>query len=127
MTGKRRKTEKKRTLTILVMRGPYISQSVDIAIKVALEAKRIGHDVNLFLYLDGVFTTHLTKDKDYHNPGEWLRWCVKKGVNVAMCSRCSGARDLEESCVIPGIKFGQVWGDLTKMIAEADKVLTFTE
>ena len=125
--GKGREAERKGTLTIVVMRGPYISQSVDIAVEVALEARRRGHHVNLFLYLDGVFTSHLTKDKDYHNPGEWLRWCVKKGVQVSMCSRCSTARDLGESCTVPGVKYGQVWGDLTKMIDEADKVLTFTE
>lgn len=114
-------------MTILVTRGPYISQAPDLAVNTAMEARRMGYKVNLFLYLDGVFTSHLTKDKDYQNPGEWLRWCVKKGINVAMCSRCAEARDLEEGCAIPGIEFGAVWGDLTKMIAESDKVLTFNE
>jgi sulfur relay (sulfurtransferase) complex TusBCD TusD component (DsrE family) len=117
----------KKTLTIIVMRGPYVSQAPELAVHAAIEAKRLGYKVNLFLYLDGVFCSHLTKDKEYHNPGEWLHWCVAKGINVAMCSRCTGARDLEASCVIPGIRFGSVWEELTHMIHESDKVLTFTD
>jgi sulfur relay (sulfurtransferase) complex TusBCD TusD component (DsrE family) len=116
-----------KTLTLVVMRGPYVSLNDEIAFKVAIEAKRAGYAVNLFLYLDGVFNSHLMREKDFHNPGELLRWCVKKGVNVVMCSKCSDARDIEEGCAIPGIRFGQVWGDLSKMILESDKVLTFTE
>jgi len=117
----------KGTLTIIVMRGPYVSQAPELAVRTAIEAKRQGYDVNLFLYLDGVFNAHLTKDKDYHNPGEWLRWCVRKGINVALCTRCSGARDMQPSCSIPGIRFGSVWEELTRMLKGSDKVLTFTE
>jgi sulfur relay (sulfurtransferase) complex TusBCD TusD component (DsrE family) len=120
-------TEAKGTLTILVIRGPYVSQAPELAVRTAIEARRQGYSVNLFLYLDGVFNAHLTKDKDYHNPGEWLRWCVEKGINVAMCSRCTGARDLDTKCAIPGIRFGSVWEELTHMIDDSDKVLTFTE
>lgn len=116
-----------KTLTIIVTRGPYISQAPDLAVNSALEARKMGYNVNLFLYLDGVFSSHLTKEKPYSNPGEWLRWCVRKGVNVAMCSRCAEARDLAETCAIEGIRFGAVWGDLTKWISESDKVLTFNE
>ena len=117
----------KKTLTVIVNRGPFVSLIDEIAFKIALQARRLGYNVNLFLYLDGVFNAHLTKEKEYHNPGEWLRWCVNKDINVVVCSRCSDARDMVEDCSIPGIKFGQVWGDLTKMIADSDKVLNFTE
>jgi len=129
MTTEKPKTKpaEKGTLTIIVMRGPYVSQAPELAVRTAIEAKRQGYEVNLFLYLDAVFCSHLTKDKDYHNPGEWLRWCVRKGINVAMCSRCTGARDLDAKCAIPGIRFGSVWEELTHMIDGSDKVLTFTD
>lgn len=113
-----------RTLTIILTRGPYISDYADIAINTALEARRMGYRVNLFLYLDGVWAGHIKEEKEFNNPGEWLRWCIRKGVNVAACHRCSEARELDEDDMIEGIEIEGIYR-LLKMLDESDRVLTF--
>ncbi len=122
---KKKKKDKGKTLTILLLRGPYISEYADLATNVALKARKMGYRVNLFLYLDGAWLGHIKTEKEYSNAGEWLRWAIKKGVNVKACHRCSEARDLNEDDIIPGVEISGLYGFLD-MLAESDKVLTFT-
>ena len=118
------KKDKGKTLTIILTRGPYISDYADVAINTAFQARRMGYKVNVFLYLDGVWCAHIKTDKEFNNPGEWLRWCIKKGASVAACHRCTAARDLEESNIIEGVEIGGVYR-LLDMLKESDRVLTF--
>lgn len=113
------------TLTILLMRGPFISDSADLAVNIALEARKKGYDVNLWLYLDGVWVPHIKTEKDYSNVGEWLRWAIKKGVNVKACERCANARDVIPDDIIDGIPIVAAY-DLISFLNESDRVITFT-
>jgi len=122
--SKKKKEEKGKTLTILLLRGPYISEYADLAANMALKAKKMGYKVNMFLYLDGTWLSHVKTDKEYSNAGEWLRWAIKKGVNVKSCHRCSEARDLNEDDILPGVEISGLYGFLD-MLAESDKVITF--
>lgn len=115
---------KKKTLTILLTKGPYVSESSDLAVNMALKAKKMGYNVNIFLYLDGTWVSHLTSDKEFNNPGEWINWAIKKGINVCSCERCSIARDLKEGEIIKGIKITGIFRFID-MLRESDKVLTF--
>ena len=87
---------KQKVLTIILTRGAYISESADMALRTALRAQRKGYQVNVFLYLDGVWASHIKSDKNFNNPGDWLKRVIRKKINVCMCNRCSGARDLVE-------------------------------
>ena len=122
---KKKWVEKDKVLTILLLRGPYISEYADLATNLALKARRRGYKVNMFLYLDGAWLPHLKTDKDYSNPGEWLRWAIKKGAVVRACERCSDARDITEDDIIDGVKISGVYSFID-MLAESDKVITFT-
>jgi len=127
-TGKKtksKKEEKGKTLTILLLRGPFISEYADLATNMALKARRKGYKVNMFLYLDGAWLPHVKTFKDYSNAGEWLRWAIKKGVNVKACHRCSSARDLTEDDIMEGVEIAGLYSFLD-MLAESDRVLTFT-
>lgn len=127
MTDTRKKVGKRdkgKTLTIILTRGPYISDYADVAINTALQAKKMGYKVNLFLYLDGVWNAHIRKEKQFNNPGEWLRWCIRKGVDVAACHRCSEARDLVPENIIDGVEIGGVY-KLLDFLKVSDRVLTF--
>jgi sulfur relay (sulfurtransferase) complex TusBCD TusD component (DsrE family) len=119
---KNEKTSK--VITILLIKGPYVSEAADIAFKTALKAKRMGYKVNVFLYLDGAWNTHLTGDKNFNNPGDWLKRVIRKGIDVKACERCSSARDLVEDNIIEGV---QISGSskLIDFLMESDKVLTF--
>ena len=111
-------------LTIILLKGPYVSESADIALKTSLRAKRKGYHVNLFLYLDGTWNSHLIKDKSFNNPGDWLKRVIRKGINVRMCERCSQARDLEEGQIINGIEIPGTY-KFIDLLKNSDKVLTF--
>ena len=114
----------KKTLTIMVTKGPYVSESADMAIQTALKAKKMGYNVNIFFYLDGVWNLHLKEDKEFNNPGEWIKWAIKKGINVYACERCSKARDLNKNNIIDGILISGSY-KFIDMIINSDKVLTF--
>ena len=60
--------EKNKTLTILLLKGPYVSEYADPAAITALKARKKGYKVNLFLYLDGAWLPHIKTFKDFSNP-----------------------------------------------------------
>ena len=115
---------KKKTLTILLTKGPYVSEAAEMAMKTALEAKKKGYNVNLFLYLDGTWVSHITREKRFSNPSDWLKSVVRRGIEVGACERCSDARDIREDRIIDGVK---IYGSLRfiDMVKNSDKVLTF--
>jgi len=113
-----------RTLTILLTRGPYVSEAADMAMKTALAARRRGYDVNIFLYLDGAWVSHIVGEKDYNNPGEWLRSAIKRGARVDQCERCTEARDLHQGDINEGIDISGSFRFID-MVSASDRVLTF--
>ena len=118
-------TEKKsKTLTILLIKGPYVSEAADIAFRTALKAKQMGYDVNVFLYLDGTWNSHLTGDKNFNNPGDWLKRLIRKGVTVKSCERCSEARDLNSTNIVEGLEISGT-PTFLDFLKQSDKVLTF--
>jgi sulfur relay (sulfurtransferase) complex TusBCD TusD component (DsrE family) len=114
-----------KTLTILLNRGPFVSEYADIALRVALKAREKGYNVNLYLYVDGVWAPHIKADKPYSNVGEKLREALKAGVQVKICNRCAEARDVVAGDVIEGIPLVGLF-DFTEWMRHSDKVLTFT-
>jgi tRNA 2-thiouridine synthesizing protein D len=114
----------KGTLTILLTKGPYVSEAADMAMKTVLAAKRAGYEVNLFLYLDGTWVSHITKELDFSNPSGWLRSVIKRRVEVASCDRCSNARDLNEGEIIDGVRIAGSFRFID-MVRASDRVITF--
>ncbi|MBI2849233.1 MAG: DsrE family protein [Chloroflexi bacterium] len=114
-----------KTLTILLNRGPFVSEYADLALKMALKAKERGHNVNLYCYVDGVWAPHVKAEKPYENVGRLLREALEKGVSVKMCARCADARDVTEGDVIEGIPLVGLF-DFIDWMKESDKVITFT-
>lgn len=114
-----------KTLTILLNRGPYISEYADLALKVALKAREKGYEVNLYLYVDGPWAAHVKQSKPYSNAGQLLRQALEQRVNVKICNRCAEARDVVAGDVIEGIPLVGLF-DFTEWLKHSDKVLTFT-
>lgn len=114
----------KKTLTILLTKAPYVSEAADMALYTALKAKKMGYNVNLFLYLDGVWNAHITSEKEFNNPGEWFKWAIKKGIFVGLCERCSNARDLNDENIVEGLVICGTY-KLMDLLKSSDKVLTF--
>ena len=114
----------KKTLTVLLTKGPYVSEAAEMAMKAALEAKRRGYNVNLFLYLDGTWVPHITREKKFSNPSEWLKSVLNRGIHVHACQRCSEARDIKEDRIIEGVKISGLLRFMD-MLKKSDKVMTF--
>ncbi len=116
--------DKSKVLTIVITKGPYVSESADIALKTALKAKKKGYRVNVFLFLDGTWISHLTSDKNFNNCGDWLKRVIRNGITVRMCERCSNARDLAQGSIIEGIEIPGTY-QFIDMIKNSDKILSF--
>ncbi len=93
-----------KTLTIILYRGPYASQRVEIGLAIAERALEKGYDVNLFLYMDAVHAPKRGQmPKYFPNIGEKLRSLAKKGARVRACSRCAAARGYVEGDAEGGV------------------------
>jgi len=114
-----------KTLTILLNRGPYVSEYADLATRLAIKARDKGHNVNLYLYVDGVWAPHVKAEKPHANVGQRLREALEKGVHVKICNRCAEARDVVAGDVIDGIPLVGLF-DFVDWVQESDKVVTFT-
>lgn len=125
-----------KTLTVLLLSGPYSSQYVDIACQIAEKALEQGHRVNLFLYMDGV---HAPKKgqmtKKFPNIEERLKKLVGKGLKIKSCVRCASARGYVEGVenmetetfpttqYIEGAKITELY-EFPRWILESDKVIS---
>lgn len=115
-----------KTLTIVLIEGPYRSQYADIAYEIAKSALDKKYNVNLFLYMDA---THIPKKEQnphsFPNIAEKFRDLIKKGADIRACVRCATARG--HSCAkkpyIRGVKITNVY-DLAGWIQESHKVIS---
>ena len=115
-----------KTLTIVLNRGSYISEFSDIALNIGLKALEKGHNVNLYLYIDGVWVPHLNQiPKEFPNAQEKLEQLIEAGANVKICARCAEARGVTSDTVIEGLPFVGLY-DLIDWIKESDKVISIT-
>ncbi len=119
-----------RTLTIILTDGPYISEYVEIAYKIAKAALK-KYQVNIFLYLDAV---HIPKSGQtpafFANAGELFQELAKEGARIEACPRCANARGYhadESACgdYLPGIKITSLY-NLAEMLKETDKVVALS-
>lgn len=124
-----------KTLTIVLTDGPYISEYVEIAYKLA-EAALKHYKVNIFLYLDAV---HIPKRDQapsfFTNAGQLFSGLAEKGAVIRACARCAGARGYipEEEIIegsncrdyFSGIKITSLY-ELPEMLSKSDKVISLS-
>lgn len=111
-------------LTIMLIKAPYVSEAADMALKTALRARRMGYEVSIFLYLDGAWNSHIVEEKQYNNPGEWIRSVIQRGISVTCCERCADARDLTKDNMIDGVRITGSY-PFMDLLMDSDKVLSF--
>ncbi|MCJ7446013.1 MAG: DsrE family protein [Methanotrichaceae archaeon] len=124
------KENARKTLTIVLTDGPYISEYADMAYKIAKAALK-NCRVNIFLYLDAVHIPKIGQNPvNFSNAGQLFQKLAILGVRVVACSRCAAARgyfseDGECSDYLPGIKITSIY-DLAEMFSESDKVISLS-
>jgi sulfur relay (sulfurtransferase) complex TusBCD TusD component (DsrE family) len=101
------------------------SMEPNTAIKLASAAMNKGYGVNLFCYGEGVLAIKEGQaPKRFPNVGKELGELTKKGLKIAVCETCSGARGLAHGEEIEGAKIGSLTKDFVEFLDESDRLIT---
>jgi tRNA 2-thiouridine synthesizing protein D len=114
-----------KTLLILVRSGSMMNMDSNVAIKLARAALDKGYNVRLFGYDEGVTIVKEGQDpKRFPNVGKELSELAQRGLFVAVCGTCCAVRGVHRGEEIKGSKIGNLTNDLSRFVAEADKMIT---
>jgi tRNA 2-thiouridine synthesizing protein D len=115
-----------KTLTIQLRTGTMMNMDTNVAIKLAEAAYDKGYDVRIFGYGEGVWLIKAGQEpKRFPNVGEETKKLVETGkVEVAVCNTCTTARGFRRGEEIPGMKIGSLTNDLSRFVAESDRMVT---
>ncbi len=89
------------------------------AFRFAVTAKKLGHDVKVFLMGEAVECEGLTHEK--YNVDEQLKTFISVGGEILACGTCLKSRQLNETNACPL----STMIDCVNMVTWADRVVTF--
>lgn len=114
------------TLGFLLTTGPYQVQNYETLAKTAEAALDKGHQVKIFMYLDGVYNPiklQTFPDLDIL-PKDRLQTLLEKGAEVIACGICVNARGLEGGKdFLEGVKIGGL-PDFAEIVGDVDRLVT---
>jgi tRNA 2-thiouridine synthesizing protein D len=113
-------------MVIQIRTGTMMNMDTNVAVKLAKAASEKGYDVRIFAYGEGVT---LIKDgqepKRFPNVGAGSKALIEGGsVEISACVTCCAARGLRRGEEIPGMKVGSLTNDLSRYVAEGDRMVT---
>ncbi len=105
--------------------SPYQQEKTTTLINMALAALEEGHQVVIFMYMDGVYgpfrEQHLKKGKTI---SKYFSELIEKGAEIHLCSECVNTRGLKEDRdFIKGVNIGGLYVGLVVPLEEADRVI----
>ncbi len=112
-------------LGIMLTLGPYQFGNWETACNIANTALDKGHEVEMFLYLDGVYNPikYQTFPDWTEMPKDRFVELVKKGAKIIACGVCVNARGLEKGKdYIDGVTVGGL-PDFAQIVSESDSVV----
>jgi len=113
-------------LGILLTSGPFQFQNSDSAVSIAEAALDKGHDVSIFLYLDGVYNPikyQTFPDLDVL-PKDRFAALAARGVTIIACGICVNARGLQKGKdYVEGIRVGGL-PDFAEIVGEVDRLIS---
>ncbi|HIH75881.1 MAG TPA: DsrE family protein [Methanomassiliicoccales archaeon] len=114
-----------KTMVIQIRTGTMMNMDTNIAMKMAQAALEKGYGVRIFGYGEGV--TLIKKDQDpkrFPNVGNETKEMLPKGLEVVVCETCCKARGVARGEEIEGTKIGSLTNDLSRFVAEGDRMVT---
>src|SRR3990172_1141859 len=111
---------------MLLTLGPFQFENWDTAASIAEAALDKGHEVHMFLYLDGVYNPikHQTFPDLPVMPKDRFATLVAKGAKIIACGICVNARGLENGKdYIEGVKVGGL-PDFAEIVGDVDRLIT---
>ena len=113
-------------LLIVLSDTPFQSERVDHALNIAEVAIDKGHEVSIFLLMDGVYNMMKTQNGNAFKlvpVNERLRGLLEKGAKVNCCRLCKELRGLVESVTLNGIPASGI-SFLNEAIMDADSIIS---
>jgi tRNA 2-thiouridine synthesizing protein D len=112
---------------ILILEGPYQHQAADSAYNFIKAALARGHEiVGIFFYQDGVINATKLMDipqDDRHISKRWSELGAQ-GINIVVCIASGKRRGIINDIAIPNVRISGL-GQLTEIIIQADRLITF--
>jgi tRNA 2-thiouridine synthesizing protein D len=112
-------------LVFVVRAGPYAFQHVQTVCDLAAAALDKGHGVGIFLAEDSVVAMNGScKTGSERNLTNALQDLLERGAQVEGCGACCSFRGQKRSDLAEGFRVAGI-ATLGKMVAEADRVMSF--
>ena len=113
------------TILFICKESPYQLEKTTTLINMAFAAQQEGHDVKIFMYMDGVYSPfreqHLETGKTI---SQLLSDLIQNGAEVNLCGECVKTRGLrKDGDFIEGIKVGGLLEGLAYTLETADRVI----
>jgi len=114
-----------KTMVIQVRTGTMMNMDTNITVKLAQAALAKGYGVRIFGYGEGVTLIKKGQDpKRFPNVGNETKEMLSKGLEVVVCETCCKARGVARGEEIEGTKIGSLTNDLSRFVAEGDRMVT---
>ncbi|MBU6996133.1 MAG: DsrE family protein [Theionarchaea archaeon] len=110
---------------VILLTGPYQTESADTAIHFVEAALKKGHTVKgVFLFMDGVYNSN----RNVNPPGERnvvaILNAVGEKVPVTVCAACARFRGMKKDNLTENVRLGGL-GELVNLVQSCDRIITF--
>ncbi len=115
-------------MLIFLCESPFQNEIVEKALEIANSARGKGHDVDIYLMMDGVYNPVVSQSGEpFHmdSISDRFKQLIEQGVNVSGCRVCMELRGVTKEMLPDGVDIGGIF-DLSEMLAEADVALSMT-
>lgn len=115
-------------MLILLCESPFQNESMDHALNLSKTALEKGHDVDIYLMMDGIYgpiTSQSGEPFHMDSMSNRFKELVGLGSTISGCRVCMELRGVSEEMIPEGVDIGGIF-DLGEMVAEADVVLSMT-
>lgn len=115
-------------MLILLCESPFQHEAVDHALEITKAAQAKGHQVDVYLMMDGVYNPLVTQSGEpFHvdSVSHRVKELMEAGAKFSGCRVCMELRGVTEKDIPEGMDIGGIF-DLSESLAEADVVLSFT-
>lgn len=114
-----------KTMVIQVRTGTMMNMDTNVAVKLAQAALDKGYGVRIFGYGEAVTLVKEGQDpKRFPNVGKETKELLEKGLEVVVCETCCKARGIARGEEIEGTKIGSLTNDMSRFVAEGDRMVT---
>ena len=115
-------------MLILLCESPFQHEAVDNALEITRVALAKGHQVDVYLMMDGVYNPLKSQSGEpfqVDSVSRKIRELMESGAKFSGCRVCMELRGVSEKDIPEGMDIGGIF-DLSELLAEADAVISFT-